>query len=177
MPTDQQLAWFQDLRQYETRDVQRAIVKVLEAPIFGKFPQIGEITDLIKKKGGAVSVEFRARLAWGCACRAVRVCGVYRIPQFHDPLIRETLRAMGLSWAQFVELDSKDRGWQERRFSEIFIGLAGLTDHVEPLVNLLDREPARERAAIGSSQPGLGDGGIVQRLISKVSEGMGIEDE
>ena len=82
------------------------------------FPKVADITAQINgsKKQSEQAEQFTAEAAWLSIPKAIAGCGVYRSPQFNDPVTAACVSVMG--WKQLCSMTDKDTVWKQKEFVE-----------------------------------------------------------
>lgn len=129
-----------------TADLKTAVAKAVRVCKF--MPTVAELRDLC---GNAVETDKDAAAkGWESLNRAVRRVGYYRSPNFIDPLVTATVRAMG-GWLRIVNCFDCEDGekasdwetWTHKRFVEDYTRLArrGVSaDQTAPLLGSHDAQ-------------------------------------
>ena len=123
MAKDMAKAWFAILEDLTAEQFRRGIVETMRTHQFAGFPPVGVIRKLAL--GGiqceTLEVTDRALLAWNAVVDAIREIGGYRSPQFDDPLIHATIRAICQGWPELCATESTQlHAWTKKAFLETY---------------------------------------------------------
>lgn len=111
--------WWKILNQYTIEQVEAGIYAHMSDPDAGMFEL--KTASIIKhidgtKKDNTADEEFIAQAAWLSIPKAIAGCGVYRAPDFHDPITTACVSVMG--WKQLCAMTDKDVVWKQKEFVE-----------------------------------------------------------
>ena len=89
------------------------------------FPKVADITAQIQgsRKQVEQSEQFNAEAAWLSIPKAIAGVGVYRVPQFHDPVTAACVSV--LTWKALCSMTEKDIVWKMKEFVELYQNLKG----------------------------------------------------
>lgn len=192
----QLVTWFQDLEDFDLREVKRALQEIRRSRNDAFLPSVGQVRAWIV--GGE---DERAVTAWGRLLGALETHGIYRSVDFQDPVLHTVIDQMG-GWVRLVDQfgDSpQELSYRRHEFVQTYKafskklpgpapthlrGLAEIAngdsrghwdhgfDHVDPVLVLSEngRDVVRRRALPAPTMPALPVGQVdVKGLIAEVS--------
>ena len=113
-------AYFEFLEDYSVEQIKAAVKAHCKGTgIESKFfPKVADITAQIQgtKKQTEQAEQFSAEAAWLSIPKAIAGCGVYRTPQFNDPVTAACVSVMG--WKTLCSMTDKDTVWKQKEFVE-----------------------------------------------------------
>ena len=118
-------AYFEFLEDYSVQQIKAAV----KAHCVGTgteskfFPKVADITAQIRgsKKQTEQAEQFSAEAAWLSIPKAISGVGVYRVPQFHDPVTAACVSVM--KWKSLCSMTEKDEVWKMKEFVELYQNL------------------------------------------------------
>lgn len=106
------------------------------------MPSPAEIREAAGAVSGAVATKDKPTLAWVDVRRAINRVGGYDSPNFQDPLINATIRAMG-GWVALCDSTPDELVWREKDFLRTYAALAPLplpAEQTERLFGITEKE-------------------------------------
>ena len=116
--------WWKILSKYSIEQVESGIYAHMRDPDAGMYEL--KTASIIKhidgtKKDNTGDQEFIAQAAWLSIPKAIAGVGVYRVPQFNDPVTAACVSVM--SWKNLCSMTEKDVVWKMKEFVELYQNL------------------------------------------------------
>ena len=153
--------WWNILKAFEGRDVDRAFKAHVADPDTGRFmPTPADIVGRIMGGSEAIAAD-----AWTKVERGIRQAGSYATVAFDDCLIHATIEALG-GWVRLCESKSDDLHFRRKDFIATYVGFRRRAERPHYPGLLYGRHDARQVTMIGD-----------QVAAQRVIEGGGVFDQ
>lgn len=109
-----QRIWWEALKQFDIKDVERAMIAAIKSPDTGQFmPRPADIIRMIEGTTGD-----RALLAWSRVQDTMRSVGAYNSVAFDDPAIHAAVESMG-GWPKLCREKVEELPFLQKRFCDL----------------------------------------------------------